>query len=70
VAADLGLPVSACAAVGDSRSDLPLFAEVGFSIAINADEALRAVATASVAGADLRAVVEPLERWLGATCTA
>ena len=70
VAADLGLPASACAAVGDSRSDQPLFSEVGFSIAFNADEALRAVATASVDGADLRAVVEPLDRWLAATGTA
>lgn len=69
-AAGLGLPASACAAVGDSRSDLPLFAAVGFSIAFNAGEALRAVATESVAGADLRAVVEPLERWLGATRSA
>jgi phosphoserine phosphatase len=70
VAADLGLPATACAAVGDSRSDLPLFEAVGFSVAFNAGDALRAVATASVAGSDLRAVVEPLERWLGATGTA
>ncbi|MBJ7453028.1 MAG: haloacid dehalogenase-like hydrolase [Blastococcus sp.] len=70
VAADLGLPASACAAVGDSRSDLPLFTDVGFSIAFNADEALRAVATENVTGTDLRAVVEPLERWLGATQTS
>ena len=66
VAADLGLPASACAAVGDSRSDLPLFSAVGCSIAFNAGEALRAVATASVAGPDLRVVVEPLEQWLSA----
>ncbi len=66
VAADLGLPASACAAVGDSRSDLPLFTDVGFSIAFNAGEALRAVATENVVGADLRAVIEPLGRWLSA----
>ena len=70
VAADLGLPGSVCAAVGDSRSDLPLFDDVGFSIAFNASEALRAVATVSIDGADLRAVVEPLGRWLGTTSTA
>ena len=70
MAAEMGLPASACAAVGDSRSDLPLFAEVGFSIAFNAGDALRAVATEKVAGGDLRAVVEPLERWLGAAPTS
>lgn len=68
-AAGLGLPASACAAVGDSRSDLPLVADVGFSIAFNAGAALRAVATESVVSADLRAVVEPLARWLGAEHT-
>jgi phosphoserine phosphatase len=68
-AADMGLPASACAAVGDSRSDLPLFADVGFSIAFNASKALRAVATACVSGPDLQAVIEPLERWLGVAPT-
>lgn len=63
----LGLQPSCCAAVGDSRSDLPLFAEVGCSVAFNANEALRAVATASVAGPDLRAVLAPLDSWLDAT---
>jgi phosphoserine phosphatase len=70
VAADLGLAPSTCAAVGDSRSDLPLFTDVGFSIAFNAGEALRAVETEIVDGADLWAVVDPLERWLGAARSA
>lgn len=63
-AADLGLRASDCAAVGDSRSDLPLFAEVGFSVGFNATQAVQEVATVSLSGADLRAVLEPLEGWL------
>ena len=63
-AASLGLPPLGCAAVGDSRSDLPLFAEVGCSVGFNASEAVRAVATASVGGSDLRAVLGPLGDWL------
>lgn len=39
VADGLGLTLDRCAAVGDSRSDLPLFAEVGFSVAFNANPA-------------------------------
>ena len=68
-AADMGLPASACAAVGDSRSDLPLFADVGLSIAFNAGAALEAVAAACVSGPDLQAVIEPLARWLRVTST-
>ncbi|GHG21396.1 hypothetical protein GCM10017567_45130 [Amycolatopsis bullii] len=49
-----------CAAVGDSRSDLPLFAAVGTSIALNATPAARAVATHVVDGRDLRAVIPVL----------
>ncbi|MFC5098584.1 hypothetical protein [Amycolatopsis plumensis] len=44
-----------CSAVGDSRSDLPLFAAVGTSIAFNATPAARVVATHVVDGPDLRA---------------
>lgn len=60
----LGLDMSDCAAVGDSRSDLPLFREVGFSVGFNADQAVQAIATVSVGGPDLGAVVGPLEAWL------
>lgn len=64
-AADLGLPLTACAAVGDNRSDLPLFAAVGFPVAFNADSGARAVAATSVEGPDLRAVLPALAEWLG-----
>lgn len=64
VADGLGLTLDRCAAVGDSRSDLPLFAGVGFSVAFNATAAVRAVAAASADGEDLRAIIPHLERWL------
>lgn len=64
VAADLGLGLAHCAAVGDSRSDLPLFAEVGLSIAFNATPAVRAAAHAAADGPDLQAVVPHLAQWL------
>lgn len=64
-AQELGLDPRSCSAVGDSRSDLPLFAEVGFSVAFNASSAVQAVASASVAGPDLRTVIPPLTEWLG-----
>ncbi|TAL18703.1 MAG: haloacid dehalogenase [Frankiales bacterium] len=64
VASGLGLTLDRCAAVGDSRSDLPLFAEVGFSVAFNATAAVKAVAGASAEGDDLRMIIPYLERWL------
>jgi phosphoserine phosphatase len=63
VAEELGLSASSCAAVGDSRSDVPLFAEVGLAIAFNADGAARAEADVEVVGHDLRSVLSHLERW-------
>jgi phosphoserine phosphatase len=61
VAAGLGLPPRRCAAIGDSRSDLKLFAAVGTSIGFNADDAARAAATHAVDGGDLRVVVPLLD---------
>lgn len=65
VAKDLGLRLSGCAAVGDSRSDLPLFAEVGCAIAFNASPTLKAAATVSVDSPDLRSVLPSLAAWHG-----
>lgn len=67
IAARLKVGPSRCAAVGDSRSDLPLFAEVDVSIAFNASEAARAVATECAVGHDLTAVLAPLDAWLHAS---
>jgi phosphoserine phosphatase len=67
VADELGVDLTRCAAVGDSRSDLPLFAEVGFAVAFNATPAARAAAHTSADGNDLRAVLPLLAGWLDAT---
>ena len=64
VAAAAQVPPSACAAVGDSRSDLPLFTEVGLPIAFNATPAVKAVAAHIVDGADLTAILPYLDNWL------
>ncbi|MEU4097401.1 HAD-IB family phosphatase [Streptomyces sp. NPDC026673] len=58
----LGLAPGSCAAVGDSRSDLPLFASVGLSVAFNAGTDARAAATVAVDGGDLREVIPALSR--------
>ncbi|WP_103350022.1 HAD family phosphatase [Amycolatopsis sp. CA-128772] len=55
-----GFAPERCAAVGDSRSDLPLFAAVGTSIGFNAAPDARAVATHVVDGPDLRAIIPVL----------
>jgi phosphoserine phosphatase len=52
-------------AVGDSRSDLPLFSVVGRSIALNSTPAARATADESVDTHDLRDVLPALGEVLG-----
>ncbi|MGW5723816.1 HAD family hydrolase [Amycolatopsis sp. NPDC003865] len=56
-----GIAPERCVAVGDGRSDLPLFAAVGMSIGFNASAAARAVATHLVDGDDLRGIVPLLD---------
>ena len=63
-AAELSVKPAQCAAIGDSRSDLPLFAEVGMAIAFNASPTARAAAHAATDGTDLRAVLPLLTTWL------
>ena len=48
-----GFGLSHCVAVGDSRSDIPLFREAGLAIALNATEQARAVADVCVDTRDL-----------------
>ncbi|MFH8371900.1 HAD hydrolase family protein, partial [Streptomyces sp. NPDC018031] len=67
LARELGLDPRSCAAVGDSRSDLPLFASVGLSVAFNASAGARAAATVTVDGGDLRGVLPVLSRLVTAT---
>ena len=66
VAAEHGLKLTRCAAIGDSRSDLPLFAEVGLAIAFNGTPTARAAAHVSADGADLQGVLPFLGSWLEA----
>jgi phosphoserine phosphatase len=46
--AETGVGLENCIAIGDSRSDVPLFEAVGFSIAINATEQAREAASATL----------------------
>lgn len=66
-ARELGLAPRSCGAVGDSRSDLPLFASVGLSVAFNASPGARAAATVTVDDGDLRAVLPALGRLVTVT---
>lgn len=61
----LGVDVAACMAVGDSRSDMPLFGVVGASLAINASAEACAAATAAWEGDDLADAVRHLLREAG-----
>lgn len=45
-----GIGMDQVVAIGDSRSDLPLFEAVGFSVALNATQDARAAATVAVNG--------------------
>ncbi|MEU4158576.1 haloacid dehalogenase-like hydrolase [Actinoplanes sp. NPDC026670] len=64
VAEEIGVPLARCAAVGDSRSDLPLFGTVGLAIAFNATPAAQTAAHTSITGNDLRAVIPLLSTGL------
>jgi phosphoserine phosphatase len=66
-ARELGLAPHLCGAVGDSRSDLPLFASVGLSVAFNALAGAREAATVTVDDDDLRSVLPVLSRLVTAT---
>ncbi len=62
-----GCPPGRCVAYGDSASDIPLFAHLPHSVAVNATAALRRLATVSVESEDLwdayragRTLLEPV----------
>jgi phosphoserine phosphatase len=63
-AARLGVSLSSCAAVGDSRSDLPLFSQVGLSIAFNGTAEAKRTATIAVDGSDLTMTLRVLDAWI------
>jgi phosphoserine phosphatase len=61
---NLGLSPAACVAIGDSRSDLPLFDSVGLSIALNPTPDARAAAHHAVASQSLTAVLPFIDAWM------
>jgi phosphoserine phosphatase len=52
-----GFGLDQCVAIGDSRSDLPLFGAVGRAIALNATDDARRVAHVAIDSKDLRDVL-------------
>jgi phosphoserine phosphatase len=56
-AAKRGMSLDECIAIGDSRSDLPLFSAVGLAIALNATPAAAAAAHVAIETDDLRDVL-------------
>lgn len=63
ISADHNLSPLRCAAIGDSRSDLALFAAAGLSIALNGTPAARAAATHAVDAEDLAKVIPLRSQW-------
>lgn len=55
--AERGFELSQCVAIGDSRSDVPLFRSAGLAIAFNATDDARAAADVAVDGNDLTIVL-------------
>ncbi|OLS99734.1 haloacid dehalogenase [Pseudonocardia sp. CNS-004] len=64
MADELGVDPRRCVAVGDGRSDVPPFSEVGLAIAFNATPEARTAAHVAVDGTDMRAVLPLLDAWL------
>lgn len=64
IASGLGLGLKDVIAIGDSTSDIPLFQNAGFSIALNASSNARAAADIQVDTEDLRDVIPHVERYL------
>ncbi|WP_261769317.1 MULTISPECIES: HAD family phosphatase [unclassified Rhodococcus (in: high G+C Gram-positive bacteria)] len=63
LAAEQGVPLRHCCAIGDSRSDIPLFEVLPTSLALNAGVAARQAATFSIVTEDLTDVLPWLEEW-------
>jgi phosphoserine phosphatase len=55
-----GITMAEVAAVGDSKSDIPLFEKVGLAIALNATPAAREAAHVHFESDDLTVVLEPI----------
>jgi phosphoserine phosphatase len=59
-----GVEASHCIAIGDSRSDLPLFGAVGHSIAFNGSDRARRTASVSIESRSILDVVPIIETWI------
>jgi len=64
LARDLGVPIEHCCAIGDSRSDIPLFQALPTALALNAGPAARAAASDAIDADDLSRIIPWLDRWL------
>ncbi|PYY60756.1 MULTISPECIES: haloacid dehalogenase-like hydrolase [unclassified Curtobacterium] len=64
LARDLGVPLGHCCAIGDSRSDIPLFQALPSALALNAGPAARAAASDAIDADDLSRIIPWLDRWL------
>ena len=62
-AKERGFGLERCVAIGDSRSDIPLFEAVGMSIALNATPDAQEKATISLDTDDLRDVIPLIDRY-------
>ena len=58
-----GLPRNRCCAIGDSRSDIPLFEALPNSLALNAGPAARSQATAVFDTQNLQDIIPWLDVW-------
>ena len=56
-----GIDLADCVAVGDSRSDIPLFREVGLAIAFNGTDAAKEAAHVAVDGDSLLAILAVMQ---------
>lgn len=63
LAGERGIPLHRCCAIGDSRSDIPLFEVLPESLALNANTAAREAATAALDTRDLTALLPWLQQW-------
>lgn len=64
IADKLGIPLVRCAAIGDSRNDIPMFKAAGFSIAFNpTNEDVAQAATTIVEGENALELLPPLNQY-------
>jgi phosphoserine phosphatase len=64
IAQKLNIPLKLCAAVGDSRNDIPMFQVAGFSIAFNpSNEDVAKAATTIIDGENALELLPPLQRF-------